>query len=217
MLCQGYTQTTSNGYGLEQSRILYTNMKTKVIFTCVLIIALHLSVFLPSCDLFMRCGDTLIIEAPVDHVVLFAYSWTQIENTGIQRSFPLDRKNLRLSIGLSANDTIDLYAQMHGTFFINSAFADDCASPVLRLTEHIENIEIWQLSDSLVEISELFLVESFDSDLYQEIDSYLKQADSYQLNLAYKDSLLMGDVTFLVKTHLSDQRILSDTANFDLE
>ncbi len=192
-------------------------MKTKVIFTFVLILALHLLALLPSCDLFMECGDPYIIKAPVDRAVIYAYSVNTIQNTGIYKEYPLDKNSLRLYLALSASDSIDLYAQISGSLFINSAFAFQCADPILRLTEHIENIEIWQLSDTLKEITDQFLVENFDNDLFQNVDSYLKKTDIYQINLAYRDSLLIGNVTLIVKTHLSDQRILTDTLDLELK
>lgn len=200
-------------------------MRIKITSFLVLMLIIHIGPLITSCCLgpTTPCEEPEIIYSAVERAEVSVYSFDQRTWNTINED-PFDRQNLKIGITLKYPDELDNtpYVYNRGSI-LSSAYAD--VSPCreyqeIQLTEFIMNIQVLlfdELEESTSDISTDFLAEGNFGDLYYEVSDYLLMNELHGIRLVYKIIPPENNLSWIVRTTLSDERVLSDTLRFSLQ
>jgi hypothetical protein len=199
-------------------------MKLKLVSFLSLLLLIHLSpLFMACCPGLSNCDDPILLEVPVESAEVLVYSFDPRNYQTITEE-QLDRRFLRVDIQLKYADSLNTYPYytLNGSL-ISSAYATSitpCQEYSIEMTEHISNVEVLaydEQSESAIPITSDFLAGNKYGGLYITIEDYLLAGDRLGIGLAYKEIPEADSQHWIVRTTLSDNRVMSDTIRFTLQ
>lgn len=197
-------------------------MKRKLTALFVLIATMHASAILQSC-IFSRCENVAYYVSANDTDIL-VYSVSPNPSDGWDLKPPFRRETINLRIDLKSVESISSAGHTSIGNIISFANAkQDCDGDYPVFEEYIRSIQVllrFDLEGNTLnqDISSDFLAhEGLSNELYTETQSWLANGSRTSLSLAYKKVGLGDSLGLIIMTHLSDDRVLSDTLNIQLK
>lgn len=158
-----------------------------------LVYPIFLSGLVPVLSGCHQCEDHPIL-ASIDSLEALLFA-TYLPNTGFDK--------IKLSVNL--NEPGSFYESEPGrcSYYVPAQHMDS-------LTIYLADIES-DVVQAGEEVTDRFLVDDYDSFLYETIDQFLADHDEEQVNLVYTEAVDQDTLAFIIEVRLTDGRIVSDT------
>lgn len=173
-------------------------MTKRLISIIQLLIILPLVPLIQGCP---SCNSDFIVDVIDIH-------W-QVTDRDFSLDTPLDRNTIRLNAGLVLNQSL-----VHTPIvnpFISNAYAASCRDSFFPNTS-IASIRLFQEG---VDITENFVVDTHESILYMEIDTFL-ESERDDISIVHTVVPNQTNLTWIIETALRDDQMFLDTLNFRL-
>ncbi|MEQ9306470.1 MAG: hypothetical protein RJQ14_21335 [Marinoscillum sp.] len=171
----------------------------------LLLVLIHTSAVIQSCELFMRCGDPLRLEVDVNGVHAQAFAFA---DGSYDREFPLDRASLGLWLEVVFSEHIGFYP---GGIVAN-AHAFKCQEEEIRILQSFDSVHVFRLwPDSTQDISDKFVgVMDYPTEV-SSIHKYLAYEERTVATFQYTETIKEDLVQFVVAATMDNGVVFTDT------